>query len=257
MENKLDCLIIAPEYSGSREVFDLLKQNLKSKTVPEILDNEAILNLESGNFEQKRLGVFEMKNLEELCDLNISTQLKPGGQIYLLLRDPVKRAFAAYKKNKQDGIEHSGFMEAIKWDNAPAEVGLGITSSVYILTGKYSTAIKNLIENVGEYEFQIIRYETLKNSSFQILVEIKESLDLEFKFSSEEIADNLSKQKVAGRRIGILSYFSKSNSELEQDTAKYIYYTYFKRDIEELESLLDVNLSSWKFKGKTMQGVKQ
>ncbi|WP_081209328.1 hypothetical protein [Salegentibacter sediminis] len=256
MVNKFDCIIIAPEYSGAREIFNLLQQNLKSMTPPDILDNRAILRLESRVFTQKSLGIFEVKNLEELCDLNIFSHLKSGGQIYLLLRNPVHRAFAAYKKNKEDKIEHTGFMEAIKWDNAPDEVGIGSTKTGYILAGKYLQTIKNLIKNSSEHKLQIIRYETLKNSSYQILMEIKESLELEFKFSSEKIEHNLSRQKVAGKRIGILSYFSKSNSELEKDTAKYIYYTYFKRDIEELESLLDVNLSSWKFKAKTMQAIK-
>lgn len=256
MKNKLDFLVIAPEYSGAREVFDLLNENLKSRLTPNISENLAILNPESaGTTGQKHLGVLELSNLEELDDYRIFHLLKPDGQIRLLLRDPIQRAYAAYREKKQDGLEHSSFIEAIKWDNAPAEVGLGTANTNYVIAGKYSSPIKSLIKNSSEYKPQFIRYETLKNSSFQLLMEIKESLQLKLKSPTEEIAHKLHKQKVAGRRSGILSYFLGSNDNLEAETAKYIYYTYYKRDIEELESLLGVNLATWKYRGRAIQAV--
>ncbi|SFN90914.1 sulfotransferase domain-containing protein [Salegentibacter flavus] len=255
MKNKFDCLVIASQYSGAREVFDLLKQNIITGTAPEIHQNKAILECKSAKEgENLRIGIFEFESLEELCKTDISEYLLLQAKIYLMLRNPVWRSFASYRKNREEGKERSSFIEAVKWDSSPPEVGLGPQNTRYIIAGKYSEGIRSLLKQTDEHELQILEYEELRRAPFKILQELKESLGLQFRVSSEEIALNLSKQKVAGRRLGIFRSFRHNPAELDEETAKYIYYTYFKRDIEEAEALLSTSFTSWKFAEKALDG---
>ncbi|MGY5850625.1 sulfotransferase domain-containing protein [Salegentibacter sp. F14] len=255
MKDKFDCLVIASKYSGAREVFDLLKQNLSIRSAPEILQNSAFLECNSYEEGEKiRLGIFEFESLEEICKINIADYLLPRAKVYLMLRNPVWRSFACYRKNKEEGKELSSFIEAVKWDSSPPEVGLGPQKTSYISAGKYSDGIKSLLEQTEKHELKILQYEELRRSPFKVLMDLKESLRLQFKHSTEEIALKLSKQKVAGKRIGLFKSFRQNPAELDEETAKYIYYTYFKRDIERLEDLLSSNFTSWKFTEKTLDG---
>ncbi|WP_332037428.1 hypothetical protein [Salegentibacter sp.] len=255
MKSKFDCLIIASQYSGAREVFDLLKENLITDTAPTILQNKAILKCKSAE-ETKNLkvGIFEFESLEELGQTDISECLLPQASVYLMLRNPVWRSFAAYRKNREEGTERSSFIEAVKWDSSPPEVGLGPQNTSYIIAGKYSEGIRSLLQQTQEHRLQILEFEELRRAPFDILLELKESLGLQFKHSPEEISLNLSKQKVAGRRLGIFRALRQNPAELDEETAKYVYYTYFKRDIEEVEELLSTSFTSWKFAGKALDG---
>ncbi|WP_081209757.1 hypothetical protein [Salegentibacter sediminis] len=255
MKSKFDCLVIASQYSGAREVFDLLKQNIKTGTAPEILQNKAILECKSvEETENLRVGIFEFESLEELRQTDISEYLLPQARVYLMLRNPVWRGFAAYRKNREEGTERSSFIEAVKWDSSPPEVGLGPQNTSYIIAGKYSEGIRSLLQQTEEHRLQILEFEELRRAPFEILLELKESLGLQFKLSPEEISLNLGKQKVAGRRLGIFRTLRQNPAELDEETAKYIYYTYFKRDIEEVEELLSSSFNSWKFTEKAPAG---
>ncbi|HSP12995.1 MAG TPA: sulfotransferase domain-containing protein [Salegentibacter sp.] len=255
MKSRFDCLVIASRYSGAREVFDLLKQNIVSNAAPDIHPEKAILELKSAREgENFRLGIFEFESLEELQKIDITGFLSPKAKVYLMLRNPVWRSYASYRKNKEEGKERSSFIEAVKWDSSPPEVGLGPQNTCYISAGKYSKGIKSLQLQTQGYEFHILEYEELRRAPFKILQELKESLGLQFKITPEVIALNLSKQKVAGRRLGIFKSFRHNSAELDEETAKYIYYTYFKRDIEEVEKLLSTSFTSWKFAEKALDG---
>lgn len=255
MKSRFDCLIIASQYSGAREVFDLLKQNVKITAAPEILPNKAILECEtSKENENLRIVIIEFESLQEIQKIDITSYLLPQAKVCLVLRNPVWRSFASYQKNKEEGKERSSFIEAVKWDSSPPEVGLGPQNTCYISAGKYSEGIKSLLRQTEEHDFQIMQYEELRRAPFKILLELQENLGLQFRASREEIALNLSKQKMAGRRLGIFRSFRRNPAELDEETAKYIYYTYFKRDIEKVEELLSTSFSSWKFAEKALDG---
>ncbi|HSP11408.1 MAG TPA: hypothetical protein VLO29_02695, partial [Salegentibacter sp.] len=65
MKSRFDCLVIASQYSGAREVFDLLKQNIVSNAAPDIHQDKAILEFKSAREgENFRLGIFEFESLE-------------------------------------------------------------------------------------------------------------------------------------------------------------------------------------------------
>ena len=255
MKNKFDCLVIASQYSGAKEVFDLLKQNVESLAAPEILQNKAILNCKSANDSAGiQVGIHEFESLEELREIRLSEYLRPQAKVFLMLRNPVWRSFASYRKNRENGMERSSFIEAVKWDSSPPEAGLGPQNTNYILAGKYSEGIKSLLKQMEMQELQILEFEELRRSPFKILQQLQEKLGFKYRISPEEIALNLSKQKVAGRRLGIFSSFRRNPAELDEETAKYIYYTYFKRDIEEVEELLSTSFNSWKFADKALDG---
>ena len=255
MKNKFECLVLASKYSGAREVFDVFKQNLITGIAPEILQNKAILECKSAKKDENlRVGIFEFESLKELRKIDISDYLLPQAKVYLMLRNPVWRSFASYRKNREEGKERSSFIEAVKWDSSPPEVGLGPQNTSYIIAGKYSEGIKSLLIQTEKHELHILEFEVLRRAPFKILQELKESIGLQFRVSPEEIALNLSKQKVAGRRLGIFRSFRHNPAELDEETAKYIYYTYFKRDIEELEKLLSTSFTSWKFEEKALYG---
>lgn len=253
MEKKLDCLVIASEYSGAREIFDLLRLNFESTPIPGFYGNKAI-QFKSGN-KDLRLGILEPGNIEELHDQNISGYLNPEGKIYLILRNPVWRSYAAYKQNYKEGKESYSFFDAIKWESNPEEIRLGASNTNYIFSSKYFKGIKNLLDNSGIKKLSILLYEDMKHYPFEILLNFKDNLFLEFNTSTEIIAHNLGKKQIARKRIGILKYISDNPIKLKEETAKYIYYTYFKKDIDELEQLLNINLSSWKFTEKAPDGM--
>lgn len=255
MKSKFDCLVIASQYSGAKEVFDLLRENAVMASAPEIFQDKAILECKTSNeAENLRIGVFEFESLERLQEIDVSEYLAPEARVYLMLRNPVWRSFAAYRRNREEGTERSSFIEAVKWDSSPPEVGLGPQNTSYIIAGKYSEGIRSLLQQTRAQQFQILEFEELRRTPYKILLELQESLQFRFKNSPQVIALNLNKQKVAGRRLGIFRSFRNNPAELDEETAKYIYYTYFKRDIEELENLLSTSFSSWKFADKSLDG---
>ncbi len=195
------------------------------------------------------------------------------------LRDPVDRAYSHYLMSKLKGFEPLSFEEAIAAEEQRMKSNKrdDIISFSYISRGHYLAQLKKYFEFFPKENFLILIFEKdIKHNLDATLKKITSFLDVDTNFHFDVVKSNPSRQ-VASRWFAHLLY--KENSPLkylkiflpskswrkkiknglirlnekiitpEKITPEFrrqLYLKNFKSEIQELEKLLNTDLSIWK-----------
>lgn len=203
-------------------------------------------------------------------------------KILIILRDPVKRAYSQYQMSKSRGLESLSFLDAIELEQeriALDDTEKGSNSKrkhfSYIARGLYAQQIKRYFDYWNRDNIKVVIFEELmcnKKKGYDDILDFigvtkKEDLILDLKSNSatETITPKISKlintHNPIRQAIGkfIPSYFKpaivrvlrkaisvRSKNRLNSSDERQIYQKYFKSEINDLEALLDQNLSAWR-----------
>lgn len=203
-------------------------------------------------------------------------------KILIILRDPVKRAYSQYQMSKSRGLETLSFLEAIELEQKRIvldDTEKGSNSKrkhfSYIARGLYVQQIKRYFNYWDRSNIKIVIFEELmdkKKKGYEGILEFigatkTESLmfDLKSNYATETRAPKLSKlintdnpiRNAVGKfippsfkpaivRMLRKSMSTRSKNKLNSLDEKQIYQKYFKSEINDLENLLDRDLSFWR-----------
>lgn len=195
------------------------------------------------------------------------------------LRDPADRAYSHYRMSQLKGFELLPFEEAISAEESRmgSEKREDIINFSYISRGHYLAQLKKYFEFFPEENFLILIFERdIKHHLDQTLKRITSFLGVEDDFIFDAVKSNPSRQ-AASKRLAHLLY--KENSPLKYlkvllpseswrkkikkglirlnerkttpekitpELRRHLYQQNFKTEIQELEKLLNTDLSIWK-----------
>ena len=207
----------------------------------------------------------------------------PNAKIIIAIRKPSDLLFSAYYQNKYNLIEEaSSFEEAINGEEkrkktlVKTKTGEPIDRLIYSRFVNFTTQISRYIETFGKENVHVIIFDDLKRNTE---VEVRKVLDFlgidnkaEIDFSvqnvsktnkSELIAKHLHSPPSFLRKLVVLvvptsvtnkiyRYLKKANTDTKQknkprispETEKVLIEKYIP-EVENIEKLLDVNLSNW------------
>lgn len=105
----------------------------------------------------------------------------PDARLVAILRDPVERAFSAYRHMRRDGREeHAEFREALAAE--PGRVAAGWEPIWhYERLGRYAEQLGAWLEYFPRRQMHLIRYERFRDAPRSVLVEACRFLDVEAK----------------------------------------------------------------------------
>lgn len=212
----------------------------------------------------------------QLDTRNLQRIIKEFGRevkILFVIRDPVRRAFAHYQDSRRGGVENLSFLEAVKnepsWHKNPwphrdyltEEIGHYEKNNLgYIHRSKYLETVKFLYENFAPGNIKVILYEDLVSNEKGTMHAVLDFLNLPKApgmFSQTSVMLRIRQFKSLLRNTGgfsreLVYQLLYKNWSMSEEEGTYVYYTYFKKEIDELEALLDISLDHWKrnYQGK-------
>jgi hypothetical protein len=198
---------------------------------------------------------------KEIYDFN------PDAKIIIVLRNPVQRTYSHWKMNVASGVENIDIpvVQAIKKDYNSINKGY-CQSHLYIELGQYSHQIKRYTDIFPKNNIKILFFDDLKNDADAFMSDIykflniaqidigtseKENVSVMIKFQILKNINNKfgipelipKKMKIFLKKLFTTTIFQKLTAEDKSS----IYFNYFKKDVEQIEDLLNLNLSSWKY----------
>lgn len=187
-------------------------------------------------------------------------------KILIVLRNPIDRAFSQYMMKVRDLVEDMSFRDALEYENK-RKCKNAHFDFFYADRGLYYKQVKAYLDEFKHVK--ILLYEDFKKDEFLFLSEIINFLGLsEIKFQK------IGKQNISGRpkikaisrllkdnflkrilsrllprkiKIEITSFILNKNLQQEKidNKSKQTLIEFYRKDIEELEKLIDKDLSSW------------
>ncbi|MEQ8908113.1 MAG: sulfotransferase [Vicingaceae bacterium] len=189
-------------------------------------------------------------------------------RIIVVLRNPMERAFSHYLMNLRMGYKDISFMKAVEEDfNAPNK-GWGI-SHLLIELGFYHIQIDRYFKVFPREQIKIVIYEHFKQRTLDALEELTDFLGLsEYQYRLEDQYNVAKLPKSRGlyqlvRKLNLAAYtpevvkkrfssfFYKGQEELPKlslEDKKILYEKYYRKEIEKVEELLDLDLTAWHVK---------
>jgi len=189
----------------------------------------------------------------------------PEARIFVILREPISRAYSAYKLlNEQFG--HMSFEEACK------------TTDYFLSRSLYANDLKRLYSLFPEKQIKILLYDDVKKQPYKLLKELFIFLDVDETFIPKsatnvynaiimprfqetiiklggEQALNFLKNTYLGQKLkSFLAHFQRHKIKKHQSekscliaSPEYLRYLkeYFRNDILEVQQITGLDLSSW------------
>ncbi len=157
----------------------------------------------------------------------------PDAKILFILRNPVDRALSNYKFNIDNGIETRS-LEEVFLQKKPAPQ-LNFKPSVdpfnYLGRGEYAKFIANYLKYFTRQQIYIVIFEEMVANPGRQLRELYGYLGVDTDFLPAKLSEQI----------------NKANAKVYADQKVIDYLTtYFKPHIEQLETLIDKDLSIWK-----------
>lgn len=159
------------------------------------------------------------------------------------------------------------FVDTLKQDYDSIEKGYCI-SNLYVELGLYYEQVKRYIDLFPSENIKIIFYSEYKKNNLMIINQVYEFLNLKSTESLEnKVINNVRVHKYKNlqkiyKTLNLSNYIplrlkkmlrslltKKIDSKLSDSEKKYLYNKYFKENIEQLETLLKINLNQWKYGG--------
>lgn len=173
----------------------------------------------------------------------------PEIKIILFIREPSERLFSDYLKNKYEY-------------NLPPLKNYLKENHEFLETGMYSKCIKNLFEIFPKEKVLICKYDDISDSPEKLVRTIYKFLDVDIKFKPKNLHRkvNTSNQKIIttlAKKHGLKGPkpLKKATYFIEKLLSKMVYKNskkppylknIYKKEILDLESITDLDLSSWK-----------
>ncbi|EGW41266.1 sulfotransferase [Desulfosporosinus sp. OT] len=197
----------------------------------------------------------------------------PEAKIIIILRNPVDRALSAYSHLRKDMRESLSFENALELEQERIDNNYEFIWH-YKEVGLYSSQVKTYIDVFGRSSVRIILFEELKKDVSKVLREILEFLGLkpDFEFSTtnkynisgipkntflnkvilkpnlikELIKKTIPKETLKYLQLKKSNYLKKKlvKQEIEPDLKDKLI-SFYKKDILNLEELIDKDLSGW------------
>jgi len=209
--------------------------------------------------------------------------LKTDAKFILILRNPVERAISAYYFFVQRGLEQRGILQAFQEEDKIKENGSlqELCDFTYKEHGLYHKQIMQFYKYFDKDNLLILLFDDLKKNPHQELSETFRFLGVNDNFKPDLIYENktgvpkntsiqkmihgnnkikkvfvnsildkvLSLEKKNKIKNALSNLFIKENSSLKKETPESLktdLYQYYKSDVEQLERLLNKDLSNWK-----------
>lgn len=191
----------------------------------------------------------------------------PRAKIFIVIRNPVDRAFSNWKMDVRQGHQKDDFRSSFLRDYND-KGGMKIQYEYY-KSGLYCEGIKRYQNIFGDDNVTVYKFEDLSRDFNRILLSITDSLELprssgaNIKHENEArraknklllaIYQNKMIKKTIGRALGEdFRRYLKSiifSGEPDRDRLSYddfaYFFDYFRGDVEETEKLLGLDLKSW------------
>lgn len=188
----------------------------------------------------------------------------PDAKFIVILRNPVNRIYSHYKLGLSVSKKNISFEDFIKSVNEPFRRGL------------YSEQLKNWMKHFPRERFLILIFEEMLDNPCKALKQIAEFLNVDknkfdvglfesksnysyeprfkklyligFKFKNFLLRNDLDYMySIVRKGKHLFRIVGKKADNIDADTRKKLYMMY-EEDINELEKMLDINLSRWKIK---------
>ena len=197
-------------------------------------------------------------------------------KVIMIIRNPVDRAFSHYLMTKRRGLEDLTFKEAVEKEESRLIDENGELHFSYINRGMYLDQIMRYEQLFGKENVKVILFKDFIKSTPKVMEEVCNFIGVpQFNFNiniqSNRASESKSKwlrdflyrpsllKKILGKllisqkmRDNVAQKLAKANlkpakkERLDATIKKEIYHQYFKEEIEALEKMLQVDLSSWK-----------
>lgn len=150
----------------------------------------------------------------------------PDVKLMISLRDPVSRAYSQWNMQRQRGWEKRDFITAIKEDGSCLDVDKRFA---YVQRGFYSRQIRSVLKYFPREQVLYILQDDLLHDPQKVLDDVASYLNVSFF------------QGASARKVHQRSYENPLDKKVERHLRdKYL------NDIEDLELLIDRDLSGWK-----------
>jgi len=176
-------------------------------------------------------------------------------KILFIVRDPADRAYSHYLASCRSGFEKLSFMDAIKseshWLKNPSQYEgapinfyghLDKNHFGYIYRSNYYKPLKTLYTSYANDQIKVMNYEDIERGDEEVLSSLFSFLGIEY---SKSLLANSKQSCIATKLKALKNYFNKPD-KLSEEARSYLYYTYFKSNIDKTENLLDRSFKDWK-----------
>ena len=241
-------------------------------------------NYFSGLESCKSIGEFTPSYLSNsVCVSRINKTLGSNVKFIVLLRNPIDRAYSHYLHTKRDEYETLSFLESLEKeekrldDYIKNKDDISFARYCYKYSGMYALHLKNYLKEFEKKQFCVIlfddfvnqREETIKKILIFLDVNLNVDLNIDIRINPASKARSTQLKKFMAQKSffrTLLKFMvpslefrqrirnkihEKNNKEasktsLTQMERYFCYHNYFKKDINELEKMLNINLNAWK-----------
>ena len=195
----------------------------------------------------------------------------PNAKIFVILRDPVTRAYSDYLMAIRDEYQSNNraLLEQIKYSS---------TKSYTLLKGLYYTPVKEFLEAFGSDNFKVFLYDDLSKDASKLMTEIYSYLDVDSSFvpdtskksqvaqvprsravnkllkTSNPVRDLIAsslrvimplelRQKIRSSLVNLNSQGKEAQPLTEEE--RYALSQYYYEDVLKLQDLIQRDLSNW------------
>jgi hypothetical protein len=213
-----------------------------------------------------------------LCPQRIRQAFGTELKFIILLRDPVDRAYSAYQMAKSRGYEKLSFEEAIKEEPKRLKTEFGLFNFAYIHRSLYTHQIEKYFALFPRENFLILRFDDFIYKQKESIEGIRKFLELspfDYELNKASNAAHQAKNKfirdfiyqpsklkklghlilpTQALRAKFMHRLNKSNlkpiqnkEKLPQSLKKQLYSQFFEKEIQNLENLINQDLTNWKY----------
>lgn len=277
-------ICIGAQKSGTTTLYDILRQHpevfLPANKELHFFDDD--FNYQKGmnyykNFFADAIGYRAVGEITpaylyfEKCPQRIYNTLGGDIKFIIILRNPVERAFSHYLMSYKRGYENKNFHKAVLEEKNRINSDYFAKSHFsYIDRGYYSKQIQNYFTFFSTENIKILIFEDFLQDKQNVVSSILEFLNVKSTRLKIEIKSNaagnypillkkllLSESKMKKRISSKMPANFKNNIkrilstkapfELTYEEKKFYYNKFFRKEIDELENLINKDLSKWKY----------
>ena len=192
----------------------------------------------------------------------------PMAKIFVILRNPIERAYSHYLMALKFGFTEKPFLEAVKEDQAKTAKGWGI-SELFLELGMYYRQLKRYYDLFPAKQIKVILHEDLQNDAQEVLDDVVNFLEVStYRFDTEELHNTaeIPRAKYLNKylnRLGLRTklaailpdafkqklktlYLKRPSEAMALDAAsKAFLRDVYREDIRKTEELTDLSLQHW------------